>query len=211
METNRLEAFSDGVIAVIITILVLAIAPLLALGVLYRERDAQARHQQLEFALEKSQLERQALDAQLKLLHAQIEPHFLFNALNTIASTIHTDPNLADALLTKLAALLRAATELARQPETTLDEELRLLEAYAAIMRQRFAERVDVRFDIDDSARPCRVPTLLLQPLSPASIIRIYTRTPKDSDKIKGMQPHLTAQTEHRTREATIHATPFIV
>ena len=108
---------------------------------------------------------RLAQHAQLLQLTQQIEPHFLFNALNTIASTIHTDPNLADALLTKLAALLRAATELARQPETTLDEELRLLEAYAAIMRQRFAERVDVRFDIDGSARPCRVPTLLLQPL----------------------------------------------
>ncbi len=98
--------------------------------------------------------------AQLLQLTQQIEPHFLFNALNTIASTIHTEPDLADTLLTQLAALLRAATELARQPETTLDEELRLLEAYAAIMRQRFAERVELRFDVDPAARACRVPTL---------------------------------------------------
>ncbi len=106
-----------------------------------------------------------ARHAQLLQLTQQIEPHFLFNALNTIASTIHTDANLADTLLTQLAALLRAATDLARQPETTLDEELRLLEAYAAIMRQRFAERVELHFDIDPAARACRVPTLLLQPL----------------------------------------------
>ncbi len=106
-----------------------------------------------------------AQHAQLLQLTQQIEPHFLFNALNTIASTIHTDPDLADTLLTQLAALLRAATDLARHPETTLADELRLLEDYAAIMRQRFAERVTVRFEVDGSAHACRVPTLLLQPL----------------------------------------------
>ncbi len=108
---------------------------------------------------------RLAQRAQLLQLTQQIEPHFLFNALNTIASAIHTDPDLADALLTRLAALLRAATDLARQPETTLTEELRLLEGYAAIMRQRFAERVDIQLEIDVSTHACRVPTLLLQPL----------------------------------------------
>lgn len=106
-----------------------------------------------------------AQHAQLLQLTQQIEPHFLFNALNTIAGAIHTDPVLADALLTQLAALLRAATDLARKPETTLDDELRLLEAYAAIMRQRFAERVELHFEVDPAARSCRVPTLLLQPL----------------------------------------------
>ncbi|HSW05701.1 sensor histidine kinase [Aquabacterium sp.] len=108
---------------------------------------------------------RLAQQAQLLQLAQQIEPHFLFNALNTIASTIHSNPDLADHLLTRLAALLRAATDLARQPETTLDEELRLLDAYAAIMCQRFADRVTLRFDIEPAARACRVPTLLLQPL----------------------------------------------
>jgi len=108
---------------------------------------------------------RLAQAAQLLQLAQQIEPHFLFNALNTIASTVHTDPALADALLTRLAALLRAATDLARRPESSLDEELRLLEAYAAIMRERYADRVDIRFDIAPDARDCQVPTLLLQPL----------------------------------------------
>ena len=103
--------------------------------------------------------------AQLLQLTQQLEPHFLFNALNTIASTIHSDPDLADSLLTKLAALLRAATDLARRPWSALDDELRLLEGYAAIMRERFAGRLTLRFEIDEAARACRVPTLALQPL----------------------------------------------
>jgi two-component system, LytTR family, sensor kinase len=113
-------------------------------------------------------LERQrglAKQAQLLQLTQQLAPHFLFNALNTIASTIHSDPELADSLLTRLSALLRAATDLARKPETLLEEELRMLEGYAAIMRQRFADRVSLSFEIEPQATACRVPTLVLQPL----------------------------------------------
>ncbi len=106
-----------------------------------------------------------AREAQLLQLTQQLEPHFLFNALNTIASTIHTDPDLADTLLVRLATLLRAATDLSRRSETTLEEELRLLEGYAAIMRQRFADRVNLRFDVASAPPTCRVPTLILQPL----------------------------------------------
>lgn len=108
---------------------------------------------------------RLAQEAQLLQLTQQLEPHFLFNALNTIASAIPSDPALADTLLTRLAALLRAATDLARRPETPLAEELRLLEAYAAIMEQRFAGRVEIAFEVDPAALTCRVPTLLMQPL----------------------------------------------
>jgi hypothetical protein len=103
--------------------------------------------------------------AQLLQLTQQIEPHFLFNALNTIASTIHSNPELADTLLTRLAALLRAATDITRSPEVLLADELRLLEGYAAIMRERFVDRVTVKFEVDPSAAACRVPTLVLQPL----------------------------------------------
>ena len=103
--------------------------------------------------------------AQMLQLTQQLKPHFLFNALNTIASAIYTDPDLADRLLMGLATLLRAASDLARQPETRLDEELRMLEGYATIMRQRFAERVTLSFDIDPRSRSCLVPTLIMQPL----------------------------------------------
>jgi two-component system LytT family sensor kinase len=103
--------------------------------------------------------------AQLLQLTQQLEPHFLFNALNTIAATVHANPDLADTLLTQLAALLRAATDLTRKPEIELGEELRLLDAYVAIMQARFAGRVSVHFEIAGTARTCRVPTLSLQPL----------------------------------------------
>lgn len=138
---------------------------------------------------------RLAQSAQLLQLAQQIEPHFLFNALNTIASTVHTDPALADALLTRLAALLRAATDLARRPESSLDEELQLLEAYAAIMRERYADRVDIRFEVDPATRPCRVPTLLLQPLLENAFrhgverrlapTRIVVRTGRDAGRLR--------------------------
>ncbi len=103
--------------------------------------------------------------AQLAQLTQQIEPHFLFNALNTVAATLHSDPDRADTMLTKLAGLLRATTDLTRRPTCTLDEELRLAEGYTAIMCERFADRVSLRLEIDDAARGCRVPTLAVQPL----------------------------------------------
>lgn len=75
-EPMRHEGFVLGY--TFITGSALVIGPLLALGALYRERDAQARTEALRFELERSTLEKQALDARLKLLHAQVEPHFLF-------------------------------------------------------------------------------------------------------------------------------------
>ncbi len=106
-----------------------------------------------------------AQEARLLQLTQQIEPHFLFNAINTVAATIEPNPALAERLLTQLASLLRATTDLARSPQTCLDDELRLLRAYAAIMCQRFADRVDLRFDIAPGLDACVVPTLVLQPL----------------------------------------------
>ena len=114
-------------------------------------------------ALGEQRLRTQA--AQLAQLTQQLEPHFLFNALNTIASTIHDKPDLADSLLTRLAALLRATSDLTRRPSCTLDEELRLVDGYAAIMCERFADRVTLRVDVDPNARACHVPTLSIQPL----------------------------------------------
>lgn len=106
-----------------------------------------------------------AREAQLLQLTQQLQPHFLFNALNTVSSLIHTDPDRADALLTRLAALLRAATDLAQQPQQPLDDELQLLRGYADIMGERYAGRVSVAWEIDAAACRCLVPALSLQPL----------------------------------------------
>ncbi|RKP58409.1 sensor histidine kinase [Pararobbsia silviterrae] len=106
-----------------------------------------------------------ARQIQLAQLTQQLQPHFLFNALNTISSLIHSDPDSADRLLTRLATLLRATTDASQRPEQPLADELALLRAYAAIMTQRFADRVRITWDIDPAAHDCHVPTLALQPL----------------------------------------------
>lgn len=106
-----------------------------------------------------------ARQAQLAQLTQQLQPHFLFNALNTISSLIHSDPDAADKLLTRLATLLRAATDASQRPEQSLADELTLLHAYADIMVQRFSDRVRISWEVDAGAHACRVPTLGLQPL----------------------------------------------
>jgi two-component system LytT family sensor kinase len=106
-----------------------------------------------------------ARQAQLAQLTQQLQPHFLFNALNTISSLIHSDPDTADKLLTRLSTLLRAATDASQRPEQSLADELTLLHAYADIMVQRFADRVRISWEVDAAAQTCRVPTLGLQPL----------------------------------------------
>jgi hypothetical protein len=108
---------------------------------------------------------RLAQEAQLAQLTQQLHPHFLFNTLNTISALIHTRPEGADAMLTRLATLLRAATDAARRPQQSLADELALLEAYADIMLERFGDRARIEWQIDAAARECQVPTLGLQPV----------------------------------------------
>ena len=115
--------------------------------------------------LRAEQQARLAQQAQLAQLTQQLQPHFLFNALNTVSSLIHTDPEMADALLTHLASLLRAATDAGQRPEQPLADELALLRAYADIMTQRFGDRVRIDWEIDAHAGACMVPTMGLQPL----------------------------------------------
>lgn len=108
---------------------------------------------------------RLAQEARLAQLTQQLQPHFLFNALNTISALIHEQPQLADNLLHRLAALLRAASDASQQPIQTLGAELALLDAYTQIMMQRFGERVQFELKVAPQSYACLVPTLSLQPL----------------------------------------------
>lgn len=119
----------------------------------------------VEERLHSAQQANLARRTQLMQLTQQLQPHFLFNTLNTISSLIHTDPEAADHTLTRLATLLRAATDVSQRPEQTLSEEIELLRAYADIMAQRFAGRVEIHWNIEPVATACMVPTLCLQPL----------------------------------------------
>lgn len=103
--------------------------------------------------------------AQLLRLTQQMQPHFLFNALNTISSLMHTDVARADATLIQLADVLRATLEVSGHHQATLETELRLLRGYAHLMSERFEDRVTIAWSIDDALLPLQVPVMSMQPL----------------------------------------------
>jgi signal transduction histidine kinase len=103
--------------------------------------------------------------AQLQRLTRQMQPHFLFNALNTVSSLMHSDVDRADATLIQLADVLRATLELGDLHEASLDTELRIARGYAGVMAARFAGRVSIAWQIDESLLAWRVPVMSLQPL----------------------------------------------
>jgi two-component system, LytTR family, sensor kinase len=112
-----------------------------------------------------AQLEGSLARAQLRNLRLQLQPHFLFNALNTISATMYTDPAAADEMLGALSELLRSSLRTAQSDEVPLEEELAVLDRYLAIMRARFGERLEVSMEIDPAAAGALVPSLILQPL----------------------------------------------
>jgi LytS/YehU family sensor histidine kinase len=112
-----------------------------------------------------AQLEARLAQAQLQALRLQLQPHFLFNTLNMISSVVYEDPRAADEMIGRLGDLLRATLRASPQQEVTLEEELRLLDLYLAVMRARFDERLVVSLDVDPATRAAFVPQLLLQPL----------------------------------------------
>ncbi|MFM6830886.1 MAG: sensor histidine kinase [Novosphingobium sp.] len=112
------------------------------------------------------QLENQATSAQLAMLRYQLNPHFLFNTLNSISTLVllkQTEP--ANAMLTRLSSFLRYT--LANEPagRVTVAQEVETLKLYLDIERMRFEERLRTRFEIEDAAKPGLLPSLLLQPL----------------------------------------------
>jgi signal transduction histidine kinase len=119
---------------------------------------------------EREQLEARLAETRLQLLNMQLQPHFLFNTLNTIAELVHDDPESADRMIAGLSELLRKTLDLGEAQDVTLDEELRVLDLYLDIQRIRFGERLQVLLDVPGDARAARVPPLLLQPLVENSI-----------------------------------------
>jgi len=140
----------------------LIVAPLLALGALYRQRDAEARNQALHFELERSELERQALDVRLRLLQAQVEPHFLFNTLANVRALVETGSPQAAPVLSSLIAYLRAAMPRLQNETATLGDELLLVRAYLELMHLRMPDRLSYRIEVDEALLGLRFPTMAL-------------------------------------------------
>lgn len=103
--------------------------------------------------------------AELDALRAQINPHFLFNSLNSIAQLIGTEPDRAEKCVERLAEIFRYILHSDNRAFVTLDDELGIVDAYLDIERARFGDNLLVRYEIDDAVRNHSVPTLILQPL----------------------------------------------
>jgi LytS/YehU family sensor histidine kinase len=103
--------------------------------------------------------------ARLRALKRQLNPHFLFNTLHSVASYVESDPRLARHLIASLGHLLRAVVRMDEALEIELERELDLLQQYLAIERVRFEDRLRVAVHVDPDARCAVLPPLLLQPL----------------------------------------------
>jgi two-component system LytT family sensor kinase len=151
-----LMEFSNQVIFYWITV---AVTHLIAL---YRESKARE--------LRTAQLEAELAQAQLQALQSQIQPHFLFNALNTISAVIYEDAQAADMMIVRLSNFLRSLLNSSQTQEVTLKEELNFLNLYLDIMRPRFEERLHVTFAVEQGINEALLPKLILQPLVENSI-----------------------------------------
>jgi two-component sensor histidine kinase len=140
----------------------LLVAPWAALAALVRQKEALARHQALAFDLERTELERQALDARLRLLQAQVAPHFLFNTLANVQALVDTGSEQASAVLRSLIAYLRAAVPRLHEPATTLGQELQLVQAYLELMHMRMPDRLQFALHVDEAALTLRCPPMTL-------------------------------------------------
>jgi signal transduction histidine kinase len=115
--------------------------------------------------LHEQEIRKLATEAELRALRAQINPHFLFNALTTIGYLIQTAPDRALETLMRLTQLLRGVLRRSEGEFATLGQEIELIESYLDIERARFEDRLRVMIDVPSSLRQIRVPTLLIQPL----------------------------------------------
>ncbi|MFN8009777.1 MAG: histidine kinase [Holophagaceae bacterium] len=123
-------------------------------------------HQRLKAQqLEAAQLGARLAQAQNQALRMQLQPHFLFNTLNSISALIHSDPESADRMLSRLADLLRMTLESGADQFVSLRQELAFSQGYLAIERIRFQDRLRVDVDVPPECLEARVPPFLLQPL----------------------------------------------
>jgi two-component system, LytTR family, sensor kinase len=115
-------------------------------------------------------LEKTLAQAQLQNLRLQLNPHFLFNTLNTISSVMYEDVRAADRMIARLSDLLRSTLDQGDAQEVTLEREIEFLRLYVETMKARFEERLEVAVDAGEETRGALVPPLVLQPLVENSI-----------------------------------------
>ena len=129
---------------------------------------------------EKLQLQHALTESKLQALRAQLNPHFLFNAMNSVSCLLHRDTAAADQMLSRVANLLRLTLARDDSREIGLLEEVELAEEYLEIQKIRFGSRMKLEIDIDDDVLEARVPNMLLQPLVENACVHGVARTRGD-------------------------------
>ena len=145
-----------------LTFLAILVAPWTTLAAIVRQKEALARDQKLAFALERSELERQALDARFHLLQAQVAPHFLFNTLANVQALVDAGSPQASTVLRSLVQYLRAAVPLLREPAATIERELQLVRPYLELMQMRIPDRLQYAMHVDPALLQVRCPPTTL-------------------------------------------------
>ena len=145
-----------------LTFAALFFAPWTAFVAIVRQKEAYAHDQELTFALERSELERQALDARLHLLQAQVAPHFLFNTLANVQALVDAGSPHASSVLRSLTAYLRGAVPLLHESAATIERELELVRPYLELMQMRMPDRLQYAMNVDPSALSVRCPATTL-------------------------------------------------
>lgn len=138
-----------------------AISALFYLRVRMSQLEAELKERQLREAL----AEKERVGAQLRMLQAQIEPHFLFNTLANLSALIRADPATAERMLADLIRYLRATLQRTRESASTLGDEMELLRSYLDILGLRLGGRLRWSFDVPDELLARSFPLMLLQPL----------------------------------------------
>jgi len=122
-----------------------------------KERIERARHE--------AQLTHQVVSAELRALRAQVNPHFLFNSLNTIAALIPPEPEKAELMTVRLAKVFRHVLTHTDRSFSTVEEEIDFVRTYLEIEKVRFGDRLSVEIEVSEAAEAATVPSLILQPL----------------------------------------------
>jgi len=148
---------------------------LLILGVMFgsiityffssREQIAASRAQIQEEKIKRLTSEKKVVEANLKLLQAQIEPHFLFNTLSNVVSLLDTDLPKGKSMLVDFIRYLRASLSKSREEKVTLGQEMEMIRAYLSIFKVRMGDRLRYKIDLPDTLKAIFFPPMLIQPL----------------------------------------------
>jgi LytS/YehU family sensor histidine kinase len=143
-----------------------------------------ARLDTLTLELRTKELEREraskiAVEARLSSLESRLHPHFLFNTLNTISALIHDDPERAERMVERLAALLRFSLDATAAGVVTLEREMKIVADYLAIEAARLGDRLSYRLDVSPAAAACEIPPLAVQTLVENSIKHAVAPRPR--------------------------------